>query len=146
MFTAAGDASVAERDKVCVCVCVRACVCVCVRGFLTHPVLPPSVLGTGINECTDGHSLISSNRQAVKEATWGHPPTCTPSSVLGRVQIRAQTTGDADFVWRLARSPLNSRETISESRMGCLARYCEGAERRRCVTGERLGAVKLHVG
>ena len=43
------------------------CVSVCVRGFLTHPVLPPSVLRTGINECTDGHSLISSNRQQWKK-------------------------------------------------------------------------------
>lgn len=35
----------------------------CVKGFHTHRVLPPSVLSTGINEHTDGHSLISSNRE-----------------------------------------------------------------------------------
>ena len=42
MFTAAGDASVAERDKVCVCVCVcvcaRVCLCVCQR-FSHSPCL-----------------------------------------------------------------------------------------------------------
>lgn len=55
------------------CIKVGVCVCVCVcqsHFFHTHPVLPPSAVWTGINDCTDRHKLISSNRQ---QQQWAKP-------------------------------------------------------------------------
>lgn len=93
------------------------CVCVCVRGFLTHPVLPPSVLRTGINECTDGHSLISSNRQQRKKPHEDKPADMLTIIITRRVQVRAETTGDASSCEDLPGTPKTAERisvTLSE--------------------------------
>lgn len=57
------------------CIKVGGCVCVCLcvsHFFHTHPVLPPSAVWTGINDCTDRHKLISSNRQQ-QQQQWAKP-------------------------------------------------------------------------
>lgn len=104
-FAAAVDASQSEtrreRGGRSVCVCVR----VCVKGFLTHCVLPPSVPRTGINEHTDGHSLISSNGQRRERSHMRTPADMLTIIFTPGVQIRAAATGDATSCRSLPRTP-----------------------------------------
>lgn len=82
----------------------------CVKGFHTHRVLPPSVPSTGINEHTDGHSLISSNRQQCV-CVWGGGEPCEDVSWHAHHYHHSLSANKARDNWRCQQTP---EENLSE--------------------------------